>query len=215
MSTHTQLLAILATDKVSETTPVLTDGPRIYLPDGRDTRSVTPEWIRSNVSMDQAVNAWNQPDRGIEHDTRAPWKGTVPTPGTWRFDPVTAEWEVFLHLDPSVINEMYTRESIRRMDSYRVYRAWAEAGHIPPPCTVLRQAERGILFTSDYRRLLIALDLGRPLGAWFSETNVNGGPYWRLPTGTRFWETVERVQTRERYRPLINARRGLIYPMAA
>ena len=206
MCTEEQLLAFLATDTIdpNDPGPVVTDGPSVTLPDGRDTRAITAEWLRANVDMDAAVQMWRAPWFMPPNQIAQPWPIRLPEPGTWLFDPRDGSWEVFLVFNPHDLANSEDERAGRAHYSFPVYRAWAEAGHIPPPIQAMRHAN-GHLVSTNRRRLLVARDLNRPIGAWYSETSRYGGVRWALPRGRQFADTVERVQTRQRYAAQIAA----------
>jgi hypothetical protein len=199
--TQEQLLALLATDSPdpNDPAPPLMEGRAITLPDGRDTREVNIAWLRANVDMDVAVETWRDRHRiWLPNTTSAPARVTLPEPGTWLFDPWTCSYEVFLTFDPHQLANDEPERDGREHYSFATYLTWAREGHTPPPITVMRHADSRII-SSNRRRLLVARDLDRPIGGWYSETTITGGLLWALPRGLNFVDTVERATVQARY----------------
>lgn len=175
------MATFIDTNTTSASDPVVRKGPRVYLPDGRDTRTVTVAWLTQHTNVRQAAQLWQSEPGARENEVETPWKGGYPEPGTWRFNPQMRQWEVFLHLDPAAVFIWRPLADIRSLPSYRTYRAWTEQGHMPPPISVVRRFFDGALNTGDERRVVVARDLKLRVAAWFSETTIYGRSFWRLP----------------------------------
>lgn len=191
-------LALIANQRVEDPLPPMRRGPAVYLPDGTDTRDIDLAWLRRHVNLDQAAEVWMDTYPTLNNRCRGPWDGPRHAPGTWAFDPRDSTFEVLLEFDPhTLLNNEDEREG-RMLESFPVYVEWARQGFVPPPITTYRATNTGAIISANRRRMLAARDAGRRILGWFSESS-HISEAWRLPTGTHYGDTLERLAMKERY----------------
>lgn len=150
---------------------------------------VTPDWIRLNVDHDAAVAVYQDKQYRPVPNSLVPAVFTMPALGTWRCDDM-GEYSVLVAIAPGdMVAGEGEWEIAMRYESTQQYIEWQQAGLLPPPLEVIRNAN-GRLSSLNRRRWLAARAAGtRLLYCWYSPTHpqhCSRSAYW-LPERSSYY----------------------------
>lgn len=77
-------------------------------------------------------------------------------------------------LDSSKLTSSEPEENIKNHDSYVSYLELSKQGSEPPPISVIKQSS-GVMVSINRRRLLVAQELNKPIGAWVESDTAEYG----------------------------------------